>query len=79
MSNLKARVAKLEEVANPKEYGAITIFYENRVREQGENGADVTVSADYYLNKDRTEPVTHEEISELNKKYICFLPIRLLR
>ena len=76
MSNLKTRISKLEQAGNTDHITAIVIRYEHRVMGKDEKGFDVVVSADYYLNEDRTEPVTREEISELGKEYVCFLPIR---
>ena len=79
MSNLKSRVTKLENIANPKEYGAIIIYTANRVTEKDEKGFTITVSADYYLtNSDDGEPLTDAELEKAleGKTYICYMPVQ---
>ncbi len=59
-SGLKARVKKLEDGSSTKEVPGIIIYFENAVQEENEDGIKEMVDADYYLNEDRTEPVTIE-------------------
>lgn len=78
-SGLKSRVAKLENVANPKEVPVIIIYHSNAVREENEKGFSEIVSADYYLeNSDEGEPLTDAELEAAleGKTYICHLPVQ---
>ena len=80
MSNsMKSRVAKLEEVANPKTLPGIIIYTANRVTEKDEKGFDVTVSQNCYLqNSDEGEPLTDTELDKAleGKTYICYMPVQ---
>ena len=76
MSNLKSRIAKLEAAGTEATYPGIVIYFENAVHKENEDGISEMVDADYYLNEDRTEAVTVEEINELGKDMIVFLPLR---
>ena len=79
MSNLKSRVAKLENIANPKKYGGIIIYTANRVTKKDEKGFDVTMSQDCYLqNSDEGDPLTDTELEKAleGKTYICYMPVQ---
>jgi hypothetical protein len=75
---LKSRVAKLENVANPKEVPGIIIYFDNRVMGKDDDGMDVTVSADYYLENERGKPLTDAELEKAleGKLYVCHMPVQ---
>lgn len=79
MSNsLKSRLAKLEQVANPKVLPGIILFFTNAVYEEDEDGVREMVDADYYLkNDDEGEPLTDDELEKAleGKQYIAYLPV----